>query len=92
MHIEALPSVLVLRLERLVYNASADGIAEINKPIKFSPELEIPLGTIFSFVSPVQAKTKNLPLLGRSRNHGTHLREICGAGALQAIWGALPPQ
>jgi hypothetical protein len=60
-HIEALPSVLVLRLERLVYNASVDGIVEINKPIQFTPELEIPLGTIFPFVSPVLANAKNPP-------------------------------
>jgi hypothetical protein len=60
-YIETFPSVLVLRLERLVYNASADGIVELNKPIQFTPELDIPLGTIFSFVSPVLAETKNPP-------------------------------
>ena len=60
-HIEVFPSVLVLCLKRLVYNVAADGIAEINKPIQFEPELEIPLGTIFLFVSPVLANAKNLP-------------------------------
>jgi ubiquitin carboxyl-terminal hydrolase 10 len=51
-HLEALPPILVLRLERFLYNAAADGIVKIRKPIQFAPELEIPLGRILSFVSP----------------------------------------
>ena len=50
MQIEALPSVLVLHLERFLYDAAADGIVKINKPVQFPPELEIPLGKSFSFV------------------------------------------
>ncbi|KAH9976562.1 hypothetical protein BJV77DRAFT_1053326 [Russula vinacea] len=91
-HIEVFPSVLVLRLKRLVYNAAADGIVEINKPVQFMPELEIPTGTIFSFFPPVLANAKNAPWLGRSRNHGTDGQKIYGAPTLQALWGALPPR
>jgi hypothetical protein len=40
----------------------------------------------------VLSEAKNLPWLCRSRNHGTNLREIRGASALQAVWGALPPR
>ena len=58
-HIEVLPSVLVLSLKRLVYNAAADGIVEVNKPVQFPPELEIPQGANFSFISPVLANAKN---------------------------------
>jgi hypothetical protein len=75
-HIEVFPSVLVLRLKRLVYNAAADGIVEINKPVQFMPELEIPTGTILSFFPPVLANANNSPWLGRSRNHGTDGRKI----------------
>ena len=49
--IEALPPVLVLHLKRFLYDASADGIVKISKPVRFAPELEIPLGMISSFVS-----------------------------------------
>jgi hypothetical protein len=87
--VEGLPPILVLHLKRFV---SADGIVKISKPVQFTPELEIPLGTIFSFVSPVLAETKNTSCLGRSRNHGTHFREIRRASALQALWGAIPPR
>jgi hypothetical protein len=51
--IEAFPSVLILHLKRFLYDAAADGIVKISKPVLFAPELEIPLGTNFSFVSPV---------------------------------------
>ena len=50
--IEALPPVLVLHLKRFLYDVNADGIVKITKPIQFAPELEIPLGTKFSFVLP----------------------------------------
>jgi ubiquitin carboxyl-terminal hydrolase 10 len=52
--LEALPPVLVLHLERFLYDAAADGIAKTRKPVQFAPELEIPPGTILSFVSLVQ--------------------------------------
>ena len=55
MLIEALPPVLVLHLKRFLYDMAADRIAKINKPVQFAPELDIPLGTKFSFVSPVLA-------------------------------------
>ncbi|KAF8461823.1 hypothetical protein DFH94DRAFT_677586 [Russula ochroleuca] len=41
--IEALPPVLVLHLKRFLYDATADGVVKISKPVKFAPELEIPL-------------------------------------------------
>jgi ubiquitin carboxyl-terminal hydrolase 10 len=41
------------------------GIAKISKPIQFAPELEIPLGTIFSIFTPVLAKANNPPWLVR---------------------------
>ena len=53
--IEALPSVLVLHLKRFLYDVTVDGIVKINKPIQFASELDIPLGTKSSFVSPVLA-------------------------------------
>ena len=49
--IETLPPVLVLHLKRFLYDADADGIVKISKPVRFAPELEIPLGMISSFVS-----------------------------------------
>jgi ubiquitin carboxyl-terminal hydrolase 10 len=48
--IEVLPSVLILHLNRFLYDAALDGMVKINKPVQFTPELEIPSGTIFSFV------------------------------------------
>jgi hypothetical protein len=66
--IEVLPPVLVLHLKRFLYDVAAGGIVKISKPVQFAPELEIPLGTIFSFVSFVLAVTKNHSWLGR--NHG----------------------
>ena len=87
-HIEALLPVLVLHLKRFLYD-----LVKISKPVRFAPELQIPLGIIFTFVSPVPAKAKNPSWLGLSRNHGTtRCGEIRGAGALQAVWGALPPR
>ena len=49
---ESLPPVLILHLERFLYDPAAGGIIKISKPIQFTPELEIPLGTIFLFLSP----------------------------------------
>jgi hypothetical protein len=48
----ALPQILVLRLERFLYGAAAAGINKTSMPVQFTPDLEIPLGTIF-FVFPV---------------------------------------
>ena len=45
--IEVLPPILVLHLERFLYDAAADGIVKISKPVRVSPELEIPPGTAF---------------------------------------------
>ena len=89
--IEVLPPVLVLHLKRFLYDVAADSLVKISKPVQFAPELEIPLGTIFSFASPVLAKAKNNLGICRSRNDGTCCWEICGAGALQASRGTLSP-
>jgi hypothetical protein len=45
--IEALPPVLVLHLKRFLYDADTGGVVKIGKPVQFSPELEISLGTDF---------------------------------------------
>jgi ubiquitin carboxyl-terminal hydrolase 10 len=45
--LEALPPVLVLHLKRFLFDAAADVIAKMRKPVRFTPELEIPPGTIF---------------------------------------------
>ena len=50
--LESLPPVLVVHLKRFLYDATADGIVKINKPIQFAPELEIPPGAILLFLSP----------------------------------------
>ena len=50
--LEALPPVLVLHLERFLYDAATDGTNKTSKPVRFAMELEIPPGTIFPFVSP----------------------------------------
>ena len=47
--IEALPAVLVLHLNRVRYDTAAGAIVKIEKPIVFTPELEIPPGTISPF-------------------------------------------
>ena len=51
--IETLPPILVLHLKRFLYDATADGMVKIGKAVRFVPEVEIPLGTIFSLVFPV---------------------------------------
>ena len=70
--VEKLPPVLVLHLKRFLYDVTTDGIVKIKKPVQFAPELEIPLGAIFSFVSFVLARAKIFSWFCRSRNHGTH--------------------
>jgi ubiquitin carboxyl-terminal hydrolase 10 len=62
--IEVLPPVLVLHLKRFLYDVAAGGVVKISKHVQFAPDLEIPLGTIFSFVSPVLAKAKKPSCLG----------------------------
>jgi ubiquitin carboxyl-terminal hydrolase 10 len=57
--IEALPPILVLHLKRFLYDAAADSLVKIGKPIQFAPELEIPFGTIISFVLTVLARAEN---------------------------------
>ena len=57
--VEVVPPVLVVHLKRFVYDASANGMVKIKKPVQFAPELEIPPGTVFCFVFLVLAKTKN---------------------------------
>jgi ubiquitin carboxyl-terminal hydrolase 10 len=56
--IKVLPPVLVLHLKRFLYDAAADSIVKVNKPVQFAPELEIPIGTIFSFVSESRANQR----------------------------------
>jgi ubiquitin carboxyl-terminal hydrolase 10 len=46
--LEALPPVLVLHLERFLYDEAADGVVKIGKPVQIAPGLEISLGTIRS--------------------------------------------
>jgi hypothetical protein len=46
--LEALPPALVLHLGRFQYDAATNGTKKISKPVQFTPELEIPLGTFFS--------------------------------------------
>ena len=57
--LETLPPILVLHLKRFLYDVAADGIVKISKPVQFAPKLEIPLGMILSFVSPVLFKADN---------------------------------
>ena len=56
---EALPPVLVLHLKRFQYDAAAGGVIKIGKPVRFSPQLEIPLGTLFIF-TPAAAETEDI--------------------------------
>jgi ubiquitin carboxyl-terminal hydrolase 10 len=63
--LDALPPVLVLHLERFLDDATAGGMVKFNKPIEFTPELEIPPGKTFSFLSFVLAKAKDPSWLSR---------------------------
>ena len=56
---ETLPPFLVLHLGRFLYDAATEGINKISKPVQFAPELEIPIGTPFSFASPMLNNAKN---------------------------------
>jgi hypothetical protein len=53
MHSEVLPQLLVLHLKRFWYDAVAGGVIKIGKSIRFSSELEIPIGTPFVFTPEV---------------------------------------
>jgi ubiquitin carboxyl-terminal hydrolase 10 len=48
--LETLPPILVLHLEHFLFDVATDGIKKVSKAIQFAPELEIPLGMIFSFI------------------------------------------
>ncbi|KAF8484498.1 hypothetical protein DFH94DRAFT_235293 [Russula ochroleuca] len=66
--LEVLPPVLVLHLERFLYDAATDGINKISKPVHFAPELEIPLAmapAAEKFAEPVHYK-----LFGVLYHHG----------------------
>jgi hypothetical protein len=91
--IEALPPVLVLHLKRFLYDAATGGLVKIDKPVQFSPELEIPLGAIsFSYPSYRRVQRLSSSLLGLSRPYGTRCRTTHSAGAIHALWSALPPR
>jgi ubiquitin carboxyl-terminal hydrolase 10 len=51
--IEALPPVLVIHLERFLYDTTANGIKKINKPVQFAPELDIPPGADIPLSFPI---------------------------------------
>ena len=57
MLIEALPPVLVLHLKRFRYDVAAGGVIKIGKAVQFSPELDIPFGTLFIF-TPAKPRLK----------------------------------
>ena len=81
MLIQDLPPVLVLHFKRFVYDEAAGGMVKIDKHIRFTPDLEIPLGNIFSFLSSevltfpgpdimVPAKPSRYTLYGVLYHHG----------------------
>jgi hypothetical protein len=49
--IEALPPILVLHLKRFLYDTAARGVVKVGKPVQFGPDLDIPLGAFFMFLS-----------------------------------------
>src|SRR5450631_3530691 len=51
MLIEVLPPVLVIHLKRSLYDPAVGGVVKTGKPIQFTPDLEIPPGTTFLFLS-----------------------------------------
>jgi hypothetical protein len=82
--IEALPSVLVLHLKRFLYDAAADGIVKVSKPVLFAPELEIPLGTFFFFFRFTGDQAKNpscpeimAPVAGKPGSRRTTSYMVC---------------
>jgi ubiquitin carboxyl-terminal hydrolase 10 len=81
--IEALPPVLVLHLKRFLYDATADGIVKISKPIRFAPELEIPLGTILYF--PAQLRLR----ITRDSDDSEIMAPIAAEPAHYKLYGVL---
>jgi ubiquitin carboxyl-terminal hydrolase 10 len=57
--IEVLPPILTIHLRRFLYDSTTGAAVKIGKPVQFGPELDIPIGAIFSFVSVVLTKAKN---------------------------------
>ena len=57
MLIEVLPPVLVLHINRVRYDAAAGDIRKIGNSIRFGPDLEIPLGTVFTFIEAAKTET-----------------------------------
>jgi ubiquitin carboxyl-terminal hydrolase 10 len=57
--VEVLPPVLVLHLKRFQYDKATNSTVKISKFVQYTPELEIPPGTIFSFISLVLAILRN---------------------------------
>ena len=67
--------MLVLHLKRFLYDAAtAGGVVKIAKPVRFSPELEVPSGTI-SF---------------SARHSGPRIHRGCGPGIIASAAGQLP--
>ena len=87
--IEVLPPVLVLHLKRISYDEATGGSVKTSKPIQLFPGLEIPSGTISSFIFPHGSKAENLSWLSRFRYDGTHCWTTRMAGALHTVWSAL---
>src|SRR5580658_8297319 len=81
MLIQALSPVLVLHLNRVRYDATAGSLMKIGKSIQFRPELEIPLGMIFSFVA--INGTEYFVILS-FRHYGTQSSTTIRATVLQA--------
>ena len=51
-YLEALPSILVLHLERFLYDVATEGITKASEPVQIAPELEIPHGMILFLSHP----------------------------------------
>ena len=54
--IEVLPPLLILHLNRVRYDVASGYMKKIGKSIQLAPELEIPLGTIFTFLASAVAE------------------------------------
>ena len=59
MYLEALPSILVLHLERFLYDVAMEGITKASEPVQIAPELEIPLGMILFSISSAITRANN---------------------------------
>lgn len=86
--IDVLPPVLVLHIDRVLFDATAGGTTKIRKSIQFGPELKIPLGTIFIFLAAAEAE--NTSCFSYFRHYGTQFPTTLRATALQAPWSTLP--